>query len=149
MTDGSFLAVTVLLRGNGADAEVLARGIEIAESNRARLQLALLASPAKTAYLRAALISAGSDLDVLDWEQHEVLRRALDSVPAAMPVTTRILCCGPIAAVRRILADSDHCLLVPESPRFSYLARKPLHRRWIRTGRLTVVGARQPRSIST
>ncbi len=144
--DCRYLAVTVLLRGNRADRQVLARGIELAEANRARLHLALLASPTMTAYLRFCSISAGSDPGVIDRTQQEVLRQALDMVPASTPVTTRILNTGPFAALRRLAADSGHCLLVPDSPRFSLLARLPLRIGRIRGGTLSVVDDRRSRS---
>jgi hypothetical protein len=117
--------VSVLLTGGRADREALETGVALAQANRARLQLALSASPLSTAYLCHGYARAGIVPEFVDSDRMKILRQALATVPASMPVTARQINCGTLGAVQRLLANDHHCVVVGKTLR-SRLARAVL-----------------------
>src|ERR1700761_4604065 len=83
--------VYVLLTGRAADREAVARGIELAQANKARLQIALLASPIGASFGRYGYARAGLRPECMETDRELILRRALAEIPGSLPVTTRRL----------------------------------------------------------
>jgi hypothetical protein len=139
----SYGEVKVVLAGGAVDREALELGVALAEKNHTRLQLLLPISPIKTAFLVAAYLRAGVLPEGVEVGQEASLRRARESVPASVPVTTRVLTCGFLSAVRRLSADADRSAVVISTRRYSFLARALLRVRRVDDGRLNVLGDRR------
>ena len=108
-----FRNILVSIDGSPHSERALQEAIDLAEASHGRLTI-LTAVPKPATWASSSVAAAAIErlTDDLEQESKEILRRAVDRVPASIPVT-KILTHAPIrAALAERVASGDHDVLV-------------------------------------